>query len=315
MVVRHIREFFSKKCITVMIVPHSHTGMRQIKVPIRTVSCCAICIGLLVVSLSFFGYQYVGMWFRTSHFNEMLAENGQQKRELLGIADEINQLNTQMESLMVFSRRLQTLIGIENTSELQNRTGGMEVSEIDQFSQLYKKNQKVLLGQIQADIEQLRNDIPYQRSIHSSLGELFQKDTTILASIPSISPVDGGWISSGFGMRADPFTGRRKMHEGIDIAQNRNAPVYATADGTVTYCKRFGSLGNLVSIDHGFGCSTNYAHLAAISVKFNQVVKRGDVIGKVGSTGRSKGVHLHYEVRLDGVAVDPRFFILDRDDN
>ena len=101
------------------------------------------------------------------------------------------------------------------------------------------------------------------------------------------------------------------MHYGLDIAQNKNALIYATADGIVTYSKRSGSLGKLIEIDHGFGFCTRYAHLATLQVKFGQKVKRGDVIGRVGSTGRSRGLHLHYEVRMEGIAIDPLAFILD----
>lgn len=315
MLMKRLREFFSKKPITVMILPHTHTGMKQFKIPCRLIASTLIFCSIIFVGFLWFGFEYCLMVSRTSRYESLQAENGAQKKEILEIADDINRLNSQMDSLMLFSRQLQTLMGIEASAELHNRTGGIEASEIDRFALLYKKNQKVLLNQIKSDIDQLKEDIPYQRSIHSLLSEKFQQDAALLAAIPSISPVDGGWISSGFGMRNDPFTGRRKMHHGLDIAQNRNAPVYATADGVITYAKRHGGLGKLVAIEHDFGFTTRYAHLSIILVKFNQKVKRGDIIGRVGSTGRSKGLHLHYEVLMEGVPVDPRQFILDRVDN
>jgi len=300
-----------KKYITLMILPHNHSEMKQLKIPVRIVYGSIAALLVFLTGSLFLMYGYISMSFQSSEFVQLQKNSGAQKKQILQLTDDINGLNSQMDSLMVFSRRLQILMGLDNTGDTQ-KTGGLASNEIDRFSVLYKKNQKVLLDQIQSDIDQLKQDMPYQRGIHDSLNEIFEKNSSLLASIPSISPVVGGWISSGFGMRNDPFTGRRKMHHGMDIAQNRNAPVYASADGVITYAKRSGGLGKLIAIDHGFGFSSRYAHLSVILVKFNQQVKRGDIIGRVGSTGRSRGLHLHYEVRLENVPVDPRPFILDK---
>ncbi|MFC1853959.1 peptidoglycan DD-metalloendopeptidase family protein [candidate division CSSED10-310 bacterium] len=305
-----MRDIFAKKHVTLMILPHSHSEMKQLKIPYRLLLSLGIVSLLIFVLSTWFMYSYFSMVNRTELFEELEIENGQQKKEILAIADTINRLNVQMENLMVFSRRLQILMGLDNTGDSQ-KTGGLESNEIDRFSILYKKNQNILVDQIQSDIEQLHNDIPYQRTVHTYLNEIFEKNSALLTAIPSVSPVTGGWISSGFGMRNDPFTGRRKMHYGLDIAQDRNTPVYASANGVITYAKRSGGLGKLVAVDHGFGFSTRYAHLSIILVKFNQKVNRGDLIGRVGSTGRSKGLHLHYEVLIEGVPVDPQPFILD----
>jgi murein DD-endopeptidase MepM/ murein hydrolase activator NlpD len=308
-----MKESLAKKYITIMILPHTRSRMKQLKIPAKTLYGAAIGGGLLTMVFIWFCYSYVGMAIRTSQFEELQKKNGMQKQELLKVTDEVNHLNSQMESLMVFSRRLQVMMGLDNAGETEN-VGGFESNEIDRFSRLYKKNQKVLLNQIESDIDQLKKDIPQQRTVHTYLNELLDQNTALLSSIPSIRPVNGGWISSSFGMRDDPFTGRKKMHYAIDIAQDRNAPVYATADGVVTYAKRGGALGKMISIDHGF-YTTRYAHLSVIAVKFNQKVKRGDVIGRVGSTGRSRGLHLHYEVRMEGVPVNPEPFILDQSES
>jgi murein DD-endopeptidase MepM/ murein hydrolase activator NlpD len=118
-----------------------------------------------------------------------------------------------------------------------------------------------------------------------------------------------GRITSGFGQRRDPFHGSRRGHAGLDIAAPHGTPVFATADGVVTRANRWGSYGLIVVIDHPSGHETRFAHLSAIKVREGSHVRRGQLIGNIGSTGRSTGPHLHYEVRLNGVPLDPRKFM------
>jgi murein DD-endopeptidase MepM/ murein hydrolase activator NlpD len=140
------------------------------------------------------------------------------------------------------------------------------------------------------------------------LGALTQQRNR-LACTPSIRPAKG-WISSQFGYRTSPFTGRREFHSGIDIANNHGTSIIATADGVVSFVGKKHLLGNLVVIDHGHGLVTRFAHLDDALVKRGEKVKRGAVIAKMGNTGRSTGPHLHYEVRLNGLPVNPVQYIL-----
>ena len=124
-------------------------------------------------------------------------------------------------------------------------------------------------------------------------------------NVPSRMPVDGVTLTSGFGMRNHPILRRRARHNGVDLAAPRGTPVYATADGVVEMAQRFSSYGNYVQIDHGGEIETRYAHLSSYTVVPGQEVQIGDLIGYVGSTGRSTGPHLHYEVRIANEAVNP----------
>ncbi|MEZ5285487.1 MAG: M23 family metallopeptidase [Vicinamibacterales bacterium] len=133
----------------------------------------------------------------------------------------------------------------------------------------------------------------------------------LAAATPSLWPTHG-WLSSGTGGRADPFTGEADFHPGLDISADRGTPVYATADGVVTQAARNGAYGNLIVIDHQFGVETRYGHLSAFRVQRGQNVKRGDLIGLVGSTGRATGPHLHYEVRVNGRILNPLQFLSGR---
>jgi murein DD-endopeptidase MepM/ murein hydrolase activator NlpD len=131
-----------------------------------------------------------------------------------------------------------------------------------------------------------------------------ERREALAAATPSIWPV-AGWLSSTFGSRPDPFTGRADYHAGLDISADRGDAVRATADGTVTTARYSGDFGNLVVLEHGFGIATRYGHLSRFGVSEGMRIRKGDVIGYVGSTGRSTGSHLHYELLLNGRSVNP----------
>ena len=125
-------------------------------------------------------------------------------------------------------------------------------------------------------------------------------------SVPSGMPVQGVRLSSDYGMRTHPVLGGRRSHNGVDLAGASGTPVYATADGVVSKAQYWGSYGNYIQIEHGGQLETRFAHLSAYNVAAGQKVRKGELIGYVGSTGRSTGPHLHYEVRVSGDPVDPR---------
>ena len=147
-----------------------------------------------------------------------------------------------------------------------------------------------LLGSLEARLESVRSGIDRQQAL--------------AAATPSIWPVVG-YLSSMFGNRPDPFTGARDFHPGLDISANAGTPIRATADGVVESAGYAGNYGNAVVLRHGFGLSTRYGHMSRIGVNTGMKVKRGDVIGYVGSTGRATSAHLHYEILLNGRTLDP----------
>ncbi len=153
---------------------------------------------------------------------------------------------------------------------------------------------------------------PQFRALFNSWKRLDQIQQAIV-SIPSVKPVLNVTINSGYGVRSDPFRGTAAMHAGVDIPGAYATPIYATADGVVGRAGRAGGYGNLVELNHGRGIQTRYGHLASILVAAGTKVKRGQLIGLMGSTGRSTGNHLHYEVRLDGHAVNPMPFLQSTD--
>ena len=135
-------------------------------------------------------------------------------------------------------------------------------------------------------------------------GEGVEQQQALAAATPFDLPSDGR-VTDRFGYRIDPFTGERSFHSAVDISTGYGQPVYATADGTVLSAARSGAFGNLVRIDHGFGVVTRYGHLSEFAIDAGETVERGDVIGYAGATGRATGAHVHYEVLVNGRAMNP----------
>lgn len=154
---------------------------------------------------------------------------------------------------------------------------------------------KDLLHGLESRLQTVRSDV--------------DKRNQLAAATPSIWPTHG-WLSSSMGNRADPLTGEKDFHPGLDISADKGDPVYSTADGKVTHASSAGNYGNLVIVEHGYGLETRYGHLSSFKVKVGQPVKRGDLVGLVGSTGRTTGPHLHYEVRAGGRILNPLQLLL-----
>ncbi len=163
---------------------------------------------------------------------------------------------------------------------------------------------------IPLELDRLSNESP---KLHSSLGEIleyFHDAERLLRNTPSINPTHSVWLTSGFGRRSDPITGAPLMHKGIDLGGRTGDPVFAPADGVVIFVGRRGGYGITVVLDHGFGVQTHFAHLNRYRVRVNEQVERGQLIADVGTTGKSTGPHLHYEVRKMGQPLDPVHFIM-----
>lgn len=189
------------------------------------------------------------------------------------------------------------------------------VKRIEQQQGLEKikgMDEETLGGNIARQLNNLSARVAFQFKSYESIGELIRDQDKKLACIPAIQPVSNkqlNRIASGYGMRIDPVYGTPRMHKGLDFTAPQGTPVYATGDGIVKVAgPSSGGYGNHVVIQHGYGYETLYGHLYRIKARLGQRVKRGEVIGWVGSTGKSTGPHCHYEVRINGQEVDPVYF-------
>jgi len=164
------------------------------------------------------------------------------------------------------------------------------------------------IDEIQYQIDQLRARIDLQRTSQEEIHGILSDQRSLVAATPAGWPAKG-WVTSRFGPRKDPFTGRRKFHYGFDIAARTGTPVYATADGVVSHVQISSSYGKVIIIDHGYGFQTRYAHNSRVFVKVGDRVTRHQKISAIGNTGRSTGPHLHYEILVDGIPVSPKKYL------
>jgi murein DD-endopeptidase MepM/ murein hydrolase activator NlpD len=200
-----------------------------------------------------------------------------------------------------YDRKIATTLGLEKSwaitqrwSELARRSFGMS-EDYARFDFQYNRIKEVV-STLEGRVHQLDQ-------------HLLDKES-YLSSTPTLLPAQG-WVTSYFGQRLSPYSGRMKMHEGIDVGAPYGTRISAPADGIITYSGEKAGFGKFIQIDHGYGIETIYAHNQSLNVRNGQKVKRGALLAAVGNTGHSTGPHLHYEVRVNGVAVDPLYFILE----
>jgi murein DD-endopeptidase MepM/ murein hydrolase activator NlpD len=186
------------------------------------------------------------------------------------------------------------------------------IEKLEELKLITGMSQEALVASSAGALNRLHNRLKFQEKSFDRINELIDRKEDLLAAIPAIQPVSNKElerVASGFGYRIDPVYKIPKMHAGLDFTANTGTPIYATADGTVKESNfNTGGYGNHVVINHGFGYETLYAHMVRIKAKRGQKVKRGEVIGWVGNTGKSTGPHLHYEVHKNGSPLDPVYF-------
>ena len=238
------------------------------------------------------------------------AEIVHQSRQIECFANEINQLKSNLVALDSFEKKIRVIANLEKPDSEENLfgVGGATPEDLDTSASL-RRDQSGLIRSMHDQVEQLERASYTQEADFSSLLDQLNAKKNLLACTPSIRPAKG-WISSHFGYRISPFTGRRELHAAYDIANREGTEIVAPANGVVTYAAKKGLYGNLLIIDHGYGLVTRYGHLKSIAVKKGAKVSRGDIVAKMGNTGRSTGPHVHYEVRLNGVPVNPEKYIL-----
>jgi len=307
-----------RKKITIFALSNTGSSVKQVTLPRAALFFLSLFFLVCIVSLLFFISDYcnvkdrfAGSLVLKNIIYEYEDEISSQRRQILKFAEEINSLKANLLELNNFEKKIRTIANIENNSEQSGSfgVGGSVLEDIDIRVPVSKKSNS-LMRDMHEQVKLLTLASINQEKGFESLYEHLEDKLNLLASTPSIRPIKGGWISSGFGYRRSPFTGRREFHRGLDIAAQKGTPIFATADGVVTFAGNKGLMGKMIVIDHGYGMVTRYGHIYKLKKKRGDKVKRGDIIGLLGSTGRSTGPHVHYEVRLNGVPVNPQKYIL-----
>jgi murein DD-endopeptidase MepM/ murein hydrolase activator NlpD len=297
----------------------SNTGASVKKATVSGIVLASICI-ISLIGLFAFGaavYDYcrlkTGFTSVDDLHRDITYQNNEiktQRKQIQKYADEINKLKSKMIQFNNFEKKIRIIANIEETGKQDGvfGVGGLTPEDLDINLSLTKSHNS-LLREMHEQVTQLNQISMQQIEGFESLLKYLDDQKSLLASTPAVSPTKG-WITSRFGYRKSPFTGRKEFHKGLDIASRMKTPVQATADGVIVFCGSKGFLGKVVVIDHGHGMVTRYAHLHKTLKKKGDRVKRGDMIGLIGNSGRSTGPHLHYNVRLNGISVNPKKYIL-----
>jgi murein DD-endopeptidase MepM/ murein hydrolase activator NlpD len=277
---------------TVIVVSHDGGKKRSFIVTSRLIKSALFSLCLIIVGVSTFAF------IRWQINHRMQQSQAQRIEQLEASLNELHQMDTQ----------IRTLLGVrQRTSEdLEQGIGGRALMESTDSLQ----GTPPFIPAKSLPIEPLEDQIDLQEKSFAELLTYAQQKNNELAAIPTIWPVKG-WISSGFGRRTNPFTGKREFHEGIDIVNALGVPILAPADGRVITTKKDPGFGLFLKVDHGYGYETVYGHLLKFAVIKGEWVTRGEIIAYLGNTGMSTGPHLHYEIHKNGKAVNPWWYLLD----
>jgi murein DD-endopeptidase MepM/ murein hydrolase activator NlpD len=292
-----------KKHISFIIVPHTKTCSRTVSFSKRMVRAAQVAAAVLGVLGLVVTADYIRIRLARQDVRALRALNEQQKKEITAYQNSVGALENQLKVLGDKASKLNVMAGIKS-AELLPSAGFVGGSYPGQSS--LAAPPPVTPGELQ-NVQNRAADIGRN---FDTLVHFFENKAVELAAMPSIWPVRG-WPSSGFGWRPDPFTGIQTFHYGLDIVAAYGSPISATADGHVISVSFDRFLGHHVRILHGNGRTTIYGHLSKVLTRVGKKVVRGDVIGEVGSSGKSIGPHLHYEVRVNDKAVNPYQFILE----
>jgi murein DD-endopeptidase MepM/ murein hydrolase activator NlpD len=269
------------------------------------------CLFALVYFCSiFFCYDYIQIKKEVFALNRLRLEMQAQKAQIQSFSDRIKDLETHLSRLKDFDRKIRIITNIKKGEETATIMGIGGPSPTDIREKLKRENDdNGLIEQMRNDIERLKSEAMSRKESLSELEKLLQSKKEMLAHTPSLWPTVG-WVTSDFGFRINPFTGLTHMHEGIDISNRVGTLVIAPADGVISDIGDDWIHGKVLVITHGFGITTRYAHLNRVLVRIGQKVKRGEKIAEIGMSGKTTGPHLHYEVRLDRIPVNPMKYMM-----
>lgn len=305
----------------------------------KTLITCGV-IGFIILTSIL--VDYVGLLLQEIENKKLKVENRQLKAQFQVVEGKLQDLDSSLERVQSFmtklrlitdtnddQRALKLTVGNTNSqsqiAEMNEPIEGREPAAIRRDEDTLSILKKPILDSAKGELARSEDNkftslsIRIDRAIKKSelkeqgvldLWEMLSMQQSLLRATPSIRP-SRGYITSEFGYRPSPISGQLKLHQGLDFGAPPGAPVYATADGVISFAGFDSEYGKLVSIDHGYGVVTRYAHNSELFVVVGQKVKRGDVISAVGNTGRSTGPHLHYEVRVNSVPVDPTNYVLE----
>jgi len=287
---------------TIIIVPDAKANFKKFTITKKQLNIIILTSAIFIISFILLLFSNIHFLKANANLKKLVPESKKLRAENESYKKVIMDISKKIEDFNLLAKKLKLMAGITQPADafMENPgVGGLSNEEAIN-----------LLGNDKNDSQSLYKSSEQLSKTFLLLEESFQKQYLLLASTPSITPVRG-FISSGYGIRRNPFTLTTDFHTGIDISAPLGKPVVATANGTVIFASFKPVIGNIVIIDHGFGIKTSYGHLSKILVQNGQKVKRWDTIGLVGNSGRSTGPHLHYEISKNDNTINPLDYIID----
>ncbi|MBU0741012.1 M23 family metallopeptidase [bacterium] len=299
-----------RKKYTFLYVPEDHAATRELNVPrLVAVSGGAATLALLTLAAFYvFGLFHGSSWLPGG--SELQRENARLSDELVQLGDKVETLRDHLNRSYRFQEMVSAAIGLDpvDPDVREAGVGGRSLAHVFVADVAAGVRPAVTL---EHDLNKLLRQARIQHKGYQTLLDTLTSRQTTIDHLPSIRPVDTGWLSSTYGYRKDPFTGKSRFHRGLDYSVPSGTPVRAVAGGIILSLKHDRGLGKMIRIDHGNRITTTYAHLSDWSIRIGQRVARGEVIGRSGNTGRSTAPHLHYEVAVGGRHVNPLPYVLD----
>jgi len=296
----------SNRFFTVLILPDATSPARKFHIPQWALTAVCSVGAVTALFLAFFVYQYVFLNVRMLELKQLRQEVGD--RSVL--AARVNQLEGELSRLRDLDRKLRVVAGLDKGDAQGGGQGGSDALSRNALLDALRSRTGRLMDWVNRDLEVLGQEITSRERSFRELQSFLEEKRSVLAATPTIPPLRG-LVTAGYGYRTSPFTGQREMHEGLDIAAPHGTPIQATADGVVSFVGPLAAYGNVVFINHGRGFATFYSHASRNVVEEGQQIKRGQVIAYVGTTGRTTGPHVHYEIQVNGSAVNPLKYIVD----
>ena len=331
-----------RKKVTLFVVSNQTGKTRKIVLSAAWLKAISFIAAVVIIIFAAGLVDYFGLLLQVMENKRLKAENAQLIKQFQVVESKVSALENSLERVKTFTTKLKLITNVDAEDRITKLTmgtkpaPGQEVEEFEPMDQrqsseglakqdeVFKEEKPLdeVTGEVASEtankdyaslvirIDKAVGETQLKEQSVIDLWESLSERQSLLNATPNMKPAKG-WITSRFGYRTSPFSGKTALHAGLDIAAAPGSPVYAPADGVIIFASYDEGYGKLVSIDHGYGVTTRFGHMSQIYVQTGQRVNKWDVVGAVGNTGRSTGPHLHYEVRINGTAVDPINYILD----
>jgi len=324
-----------------MVIPDRKSKVRKIVIAasyLKLLICLSAVVAILIAAVF---VDYGSLLSQSIENKRLHTENAELRQQFQVVEEKLNSVEATLDRIKTFSTKLKLITAVNDPDRALNLAMG-PVSKTEKAVEELKESveqrapasrildeplfkpkslQELTAGELAREedhdyaklsvrLDQVAKVTQLREQGVMELWEFLQDRSALLSATPSMKPA-AGWYTSTFGYRVSPYTDKPMMHEGLDIAASPGTPVYAPADGVVSFSGYDAGYGKLIVIDHGYGVETRYGHNSELHVKVGQKVRRGERIAAVGNTGRSTGPHLHYEIRVNGEPTDPVKYILE----